>query len=383
MRTLYLHIGTHRTATSSIQAFMHANNEILPGMGILYPYNVRRHLQLANQILNGQRDVAEVARDLNARADSRKADIHSIVLSDEDISMRGELSVLKQFRDHFDVKVIFSLRRQDLWLESWFLQNIKWQWNKSLSHCTFDEFLARRGEFHWAAYNSYVQHLEALFGKENIILQVFEKEQMRDGPVVEFARAIGITSMDGLTQPPHINSSQSPMMTEFMRCLPLDEAPPNFRSHLEKACSQVDGALIKEGADSSSLLIDHATRLEILAEHAPGNRLLAQRYFGRDQLFIAPVPGPDAPVAPMRLPDDSYDTMRKFVEPFVRALIAAEKDRQVVLPGAGPGQRMVGNPAVGGPGGKKQGQGKGKGGKKGKAGPGSPGGPRKSTGVAD
>ena len=329
MRTLYLHIGTHRTATSSIQAFMLANCDLLPARGILYPYKTARHLGLFNGLFSGRREVGEVAQDLSSRADKRQHPVHSIVLSDEDVCMRRDLSRLAEFRSHFNVKVIFALRRQDLWLESWFLQNIKWQWNKDLSHCTLAEFLAQRESFHWADYNRYVTHLEDLFGIENVLPYVFEKAQMPGGPVAAFARLIGLEDLTGLAPAPHVNSSHSPMVSEFMRCMPLDDAPPHYRALLEKACWMLDRTLVKSAADSSSLLIDPETRAAIMAEYAAGNSALAQRHFGREALFLDPMPAPDAALAPMVLPADSYALMRDYVEPMIRGLIAQNMEPPV------------------------------------------------------
>ena len=67
MTTLYLHIGTHRTATSSIQAFMLANWETLLARGIFHPMRDRPSFALFNAIFAGRRTVKEVSLDLLAR----------------------------------------------------------------------------------------------------------------------------------------------------------------------------------------------------------------------------------------------------------------------------------------------------------------------------
>lgn len=321
MTTLFLHIGTHRSATTSIQAFMLANWETLLSRGIFHPMRVGRHFALFNAIFAGRRTVKEVALDLQQRAGKHPVEINSIVLSDEDVCMRRDLSVLGAFRNHFDVKVIFSLRRQDLWLESWYLQNIKWQWNKSLSHLSLSEFLARADEFHWAHYDRLLTHVEQVFGRENVLPYVFEKAQMPGGPVAAFCDQIGLRDLTGLKPAPHVNSSHSPAIAEFVRCLPLDEAPDKFRARLEMAVKSVDQQLAGPAAGHSSLLIDHHTRMAIMAEHATGNRNVARRYFGRDDLFLEPFPDRDAPLAQMILPSDSESLMRDFVAPMIRDLI--------------------------------------------------------------
>jgi hypothetical protein len=326
MTTLYLHIGTHRTATSSIQAFMLANWEALLAQGVLHPMRIPRHFALFNAIFSGRRSVKDVADDLKSRAAKHAVNVDRIVLSDEDVCMQTDLSLLGQFREHFDVKVVFALRRQDLWLESWYLQNIKWQWNRSLSHLTLDEFLERSDEFHWAYYDRLLSHLDDIFGQENVLPYVFEKAQMPDGPVAAFCNRIGIEDISGMKPAPHVNSSYSPAIAEFVRCLPFDEAPDKYRARLEQAVKAVDQRLAVTGKAHSSLLMDHVTRAGVMALHEEGNANIARRYFGRDALFLEPMPGPDEPLSQMTLPSDSAALMRDFVAPMIQSLITQYVD---------------------------------------------------------
>jgi hypothetical protein len=267
-----------------------------------------------------------VSQDLLLRASKHTNAIDKIVLSDEDVCMRTDLSLLGEFRKHFDVKVVFALRRQDLWLESWYLQNIKWQWNKSLSHCTLSEFVDRIEEFHWAYYDRLLSHLDEVFGQENVLPYVFEKAQMPAGPVAAFCKRIGIDDISGLKPAPHVNSSYSPTIAEFVRCLPFDEAPDKYRAKLENAVKQVDKTLAGKGSDNSTLLLDYDTRLRIMEAHAEGNAAIARRYFGRDLLFLEQMPAPDEPLAQMVLPTDTATLMRDYVAPMIRSLIKQHAD---------------------------------------------------------
>jgi hypothetical protein len=333
MRTLYLHIGAHRTATSSIQSFLHLNLEALLDRGVFYPFGVKRHLKQANAVFSGDTTAAALAETLVKRAESKNKPIDTVILSDEDICMRPDLSVFKGLSSQFDVKVVYSLRRQDLWLESWYLQNVKWQWNPDLSHLTFDAFMARKDEFFWVDYDRYLTHLEAVFGRENIVLGIFEKGQMKGGPVADFCRLTGISDMSGLTEPPHINSSHGALMSEVMRCLPLDEAAPSFRATLEKALQAVDGKLRTTPEEQSTLLLTHGERLALLAEFQAGNARVAQRYFGRDQLFFDPPPGPDAVIGNLDLPETGREMMDRIMAPMIWELIQIQKAQPQVKPG--------------------------------------------------
>lgn len=324
-RRLILHIGAHRTATSALQEYLHSNFLPLQDKGFFYPFKVRRHIKLMNDIFADKRSVKDVSETITTRADARGKDIHTVILSDEDVCLRRDLSVLTGFKDHFDVKVAYTLRRQDSWLESWFFQNIKWQWNDKLSHCTFDQFMAMREDFHWIHYDRFVTHLEGLFGKANIILNIHEKQQMQDGPIETFCNSIGLTDRAGFSAPAHINESFSPMISEFMRQLPLDAAPVDYRNMLTRACAGIDYRLNGGVKKQSERLLPHADRKALLDQYAAGNAAIAKRYFSRDSLFLEPLPTPDSPLANMALPTDTNVLMADFVAPLIKAMIEQHK----------------------------------------------------------
>ncbi len=137
MRQLYLHVGVHRTATTSIQRFLRANFDTLLEKGYFYPFGVVRHNAVVSRMRDGVLDVEDFAADLLRRVEAKAEASTAVILSDEDMSNIEDFSIFKPLTKLFDVKVVVSLRRQDLWLESWFFQNLKWQWNPSLSHLTF------------------------------------------------------------------------------------------------------------------------------------------------------------------------------------------------------------------------------------------------------
>lgn len=333
-RSLFFHIGAHRTATSAVQHYLHSNRSALKRQGFLYPFMVRRHVHTINQLFDGSRSPQQVSADLIDRMQSHEMDLHSVVLSDEDICMRQDISLLGEFRENFNVKVVFSLRRQDLWLESWYLQNIKWQWNPQLSHGTLTAFLDQREAFHWIHYDRYLRHLEKVFGRENIIVIPYERGQMPPGGAVQmFCDSIGLQPGEDFTRPATVNPSFSPQVSEFMRCLPLDAAPEKYRAMLTDACAQIDANLAADRAGRQDteqrapapVLIPHPQRAQIMAAYSRGNRALARRYFDREELFFEPLPGPDRPLSEMRLPADSYQLMTEFVAPLLQAMITRRR----------------------------------------------------------
>ena len=298
------------------------NSGTLAMYGYLYPYKVPRHFDLANQIFSGTRKTQDIATDLNAQADAEHHDIRNIILSDEDICTRKSLKPLQYFKKFFDVKIIFAMRRQDLWLESWYFQNIKWQWNPALSHCSFQEFLKKRNDFHWLHYDPLTQQLEKFFGRENILLSSFEVEQQPNGPIHDFCRLVGLDPRADIAKNIHYNSSMSAPMVEFTRHLPLDEFDDPERHLLRHALETVDRVQLGHTGKQSELLMPLEQRKAILSEYADGNRAVARRFFNRDALFLHPLPAEDTPLARLDLPRNSADVIKKFVAPLLRQLVS-------------------------------------------------------------
>ena len=335
---LYLHVGVHRTATTSIQRFLRANFEALLGKGYLYPFGVARHNAVVSRMRYGVLEVADFAEDLARRMAAKG--VQAAILSDEDLSAIADFGVFAALTRVFEVRVVVMLRRQDLWLESWYLQNVKWQWNADLAHLTFEEFLDRRGEFFWIHYAARMAQYEAVFGPGAVIAGVFEEADMPLGPIDAFLRMVGIADHGGFGPMLHQNSSLTPLATEFMRHLPLDQMEGPDRRVFEQACLLLDQGLKTNG---SKLLMSQDRRLAVQAEYLAGNLVVAARYLGREALFRVPLPGAEQPLASSALPAASDDLLRDFVAPFVRALGAQVAAARAALPQGDaverPGQR--------------------------------------------
>ncbi|MFC5584425.1 hypothetical protein ACFPOD_04825 [Nitratireductor kimnyeongensis] len=319
MPQLLLHIGIPRTATSLIQSFLAKNAGRLRANGIFLGSRHPRAFAETQAIYDDGRRGEELAKSLIDRSQGA----HAILLSDEDLSRRLRLAPLSDFAKHFSgVKVIVALRRQDLWLESWYLQNIKWQWDTALAKLTLRQFLDRRDQFHWIDYDLLMGRLSEFFGDNNIVPFVFEKEMMPGGPVTHFCRLLGINSIDGWTKGDNENVSLSPVYAEFLRQLPLLDFPDPIKVHLEAACLEIH----KEAKDnlspreSSPLLIEHDERQRILDSFESGNRSVARSYFSREALFLEGMPDPTSEIGRLELPPPN-ELMSRLVAPYVKALV--------------------------------------------------------------
>ena len=151
-RTLILHIGLHKTATSYVQNTLSARRYDLLREGVLYPttgtvdsitFRTREgaqsgHIQFTR--LREDRDVvSELLKELPDTAST-------VLLSSEDFTL-PRANAAAQYIDRFsafgNVHVVLVLRRQDAWVESYYKQMVD-QYNRFETR-SFDEFLEQMG----------------------------------------------------------------------------------------------------------------------------------------------------------------------------------------------------------------------------------------------
>jgi len=150
-RTLVLHIGLHKTASSYVQNVLSARRYDLMREGVLYP-----NTGAVDSVAVSTRDGAQSGHALFTRPGERKqlvADLlkelpdaaSTVLLSSEDFSLRRAVAEeqLARFGAFGTVKVVLVLRRQDAWIESWYKQIVDQYGNFETR--SFDEYLRQEG----------------------------------------------------------------------------------------------------------------------------------------------------------------------------------------------------------------------------------------------
>ncbi|MDD6213387.1 MAG: hypothetical protein PUB22_09670 [Clostridiales bacterium] len=216
MKTLYLHIGTPKTATTSIQEFCYANRKVLASKGCCFPMFTdiyrypqkgpkRNGLFLEARILGEDKKplVEEEKRVYQAcmnRVHACFEKYDSVILSDESIwevmnrRKKNLWGQLKKEADQggFTIKIIVYLRRQDSYVDSWWNQRIK---KGTLHYCTtpWDQFVTEDVNFINPDYLQSLEKIAAVFGRENIIVRRFDRKYFLNGSVEEdFMNILGL-----------------------------------------------------------------------------------------------------------------------------------------------------------------------------------------------
>lgn len=208
-KTLVLHIGTHKTGTTALQTAFYNSHDILQANGILYPRTIRyAHFDLSSWLkknederlitsfLEDSIEICKLNQIENIVLSSeefyyaiRSGGLYSIVpggifyTSREDIysQIKKTLTILKRsIPPDLRIRIVVYLRRQDLLAESIYNQIIK----NTSTNISFDEVT-----YQLSLYLDYAWILsiwEEIFGKDSIVVRVYEREQIPDGTVIDF-----------------------------------------------------------------------------------------------------------------------------------------------------------------------------------------------------
>ena len=191
MKTVYLHIGTHKTGSTSLQFFLHRAEAALRERGVLYPRAGRSerlwfaHHALAWAVLKTEEAPAEdVWRAVKEEIAAWTGD--EVVLSCEDFSLcdDAQASEVVGMFEGFRVEVVVYLRKPIDYALSAYKQHLTSNGHRSLEEHLRD--FAERCD-----YLSLVRRWEACPGVEAVHVRVYDKVKRAAGVEADLAEVIG------------------------------------------------------------------------------------------------------------------------------------------------------------------------------------------------
>lgn len=212
---IVLHIGTEKTATTSIQRYLFANRNAFAEKGVLYPDKLGAENQLCLPAWAiGKPDADEVTataygvmrrsgydqmdryilETLERQISATDPDV--IVFSNEHLHSRvrslGQVRRLKQILSQLsdDIQIILYIRRQDRLAVSYFSTPYKFGEKTTVGQAIP---AASKGVPHYYDYGKLVTLWSEVFGAENLVVKIFEEEVRSEGGVVaSFLNAAGL-----------------------------------------------------------------------------------------------------------------------------------------------------------------------------------------------
>lgn len=296
MKTLHIHVGMAKTATTSLQFFCKENAGVLAEKGFCYPvfpfsypgiapgHNGRFLLEAPENEEEqksreeGKGNFAEGMRIVNELF----LTYDDIIVSDEsiwraiDIENKNLLNVMRREAEQggFQIHIIVYLRRQD----KYFLSHWNQQTKRLTMEETFEEYENRVSRIR-LDYYAKLQRIAEVFGKENITVRRFEKESFKGGSI--YSDFLSIFDLE-LTDEYQIsqavrNTGLAGNMHEIKRVLNglpqmNDRKQHRYMLDILQECSKTSGEKYPNEMWSKDEIA------AFLEEYQPGNRKVAEEY---------------------------------------------------------------------------------------------------------
>jgi hypothetical protein len=289
---LYLHIGTEKTGTTSLQEFLRLNRGRLRARGVQYPKlpGPGNQIALSTAALEDvQRSVAHIF-DLLSLADIAAfreqvsttlseaftgSTSRIAILSNEHCSSRllsgAEVQTLHDMlRPYFDrMFIVVYLRRQDEFLLSTYSTAVKTGLRWPLALPPVDSKRDRRYDY-WKLLSRWA----GVFGRDAMICRRFDRSTLKGGDIVEdFLETIGLENDPAFEVPPNQNESLDAVSLEFLRLMNGyigSRGPLRFRLH----------TLLAKIGNGPLMTLPAETLAEFMRDLHESNRQVAEEYFG-------------------------------------------------------------------------------------------------------
>jgi hypothetical protein len=192
MKQIFLHIGTQKTGSSSLQFFLQENRKQLAELGYLYPSTERAHHYLAYSLLGDPREQYQSFTWEDTLGEIDNSSLDKIIISSEFFVQSTSNEFIQKIADKlqkYQTKIIIYLKRQDKKIESSFNQQMK----TGVYTGTVEFYLQKHN---LSSYLKTLDNWAQIFGQENIIVRPLEKQQIPD-IYQDFLHCVGITDLEG------------------------------------------------------------------------------------------------------------------------------------------------------------------------------------------
>lgn len=294
MTRFLLHIGRHKTGSSSLQRFFFKNSDALLQYGYFYPKaglkNIAHHP--VADCFNPQKKIS--SGDLSGTEtilESLQQDIegcNKTVLLSSEAFQNSDPELVGRFFAPGDVRIVIYIREQVDYIISAYQQVI----HAKLLHCTLDAYSTRVV----VDYDRFLSRWEQVFGRHNIDVRIYDRTLLKNNNIVEdFMAYLGINGMQEFEYPrDEVNPSIGGVLLEFKRlvnaCGPYNHSTRGrFYNLLSVMAAEKKEYRIKPG-----LSID--LQKTIRDTCARSNQQVFNRYFNGQSVFVTQLKQPPAPV---------------------------------------------------------------------------------------
>ncbi len=296
-KILFLHIGMGKTGTTALQHFFWSNRRVLEAQDIAYPaYGsvAEAHHLLSPHVPPFLKDVWKFKTVAEWAPRLRRSPRSRILVSSELMAWALPM-VVEAFcaaaLEHFDLRVVIYVRRQDEMIMADFNQLVKSGSQKR----ELDRVLER--QIRRFDYEKLIQPWAASAGNDNVIVRPYERQQFHGGDIrTDFAWHVFGLELSGKFRfsnhnaNPRLSLSALEYKLHLNKLLRDAEQSSKFNDALMAYSASEDHST--QDAFSTQSVLPASSRNHILACCAESNAAVARRYMHRvdGRLFLAPPP---------------------------------------------------------------------------------------------
>jgi len=292
-RKIYIHIGTHKTGTTTIQNVLESNRDSLKKDRIIFlgkyrklftefsegnKYNDEAYLLKVRNELNKDLDLYENETNYNFIISNEKlsGDKNSGYLNSNELAK--SLKTITE-RLNLDVTIIVFIRRQDAFIESLYTQRI---YNGETF--TFDEYLSRLNQ-NWFRWDKLLDSFAYHFGHNNILCGIYDKHYLpnQNSLVNQFGSFINSKFLKFYTSSPDDNSGYSQSALQYLNMISphLDNDQNRMLKKILKRTNP------KKIFENYSFFTDDQ-RSEIMKTYTDSNEYVLREYFNNQSEILFP-----------------------------------------------------------------------------------------------
>lgn len=298
MSTVYIHIGTPKTGTTALQNFLCRNRETLLSQGFLYPLSGRRihpisghysHHNLAWALSQAKAYNPEFGNWEDLLKEIKSAPLENIVISSEQFCKLNfnHISLIKKHLSEYETKIIIYLRRQDEFLKSYYFEEIK----RGCYWDSFNKYIETKSEL--LDYYNLIESWQKVFGKNNIDVRIYEKQQLKYGLIDDFLKSINLTldenEREDIKQQNVTPSLKVVKLMRFLNAIAVGKMPmppSRMRKLYSRLLLDIDNIVLSRIVEKipNFVLGDELIPIpgiNILNEFKESNQKVAQEYLGR------------------------------------------------------------------------------------------------------
>jgi len=289
-KRVFIHIGLHKTATTTIQRSLFKDSKKLkksgwlcPSSGASFPLSSAQH-NIASQLSGHRKFRAKMGGIEDLIEEVKESKYLNFIVSSEELSRLSDQQI-KSLYDHladYSVSIIVYLRRQDLMLQSTWSEIVK----KGNTRDTFENWIQKKLRTRKEDYYSLINAWEKSFGFENILVRPFEKKQFDGDIYQDFLKTCGVLDYEKFNIAERANVSPSYKSLEMTRFIVNRiHGTPAFAHRKIIARSVNRFSELKGWNESAINIISPEIHKEIMSVYKRSNQQVAKKYLNRDDLF--------------------------------------------------------------------------------------------------